>query len=183
MSAEASPSERKLAPASATAASVLSKSRVDLAKQSSLVTISDAFRDWAVPPARSLFVLVIVPGGGSKNSPPLTAQWWFANLWGTPCDLKNILPDGNSSNCASPNALRRADFHGLDHCTEPDGEGAMHLVAVENGSQLVAAIVLAGIILYELRAAVIALNNTERYYTAFTLVLASAFLCIAVLSR
>jgi hypothetical protein len=44
-------------------------------------------------------------------------------------------------------------------------------------------IVLAGIILYELRTAVIALNNTERYYTAFALVLASAVLCIAVLSR
>ena len=52
----------------------------------------------------------------------------------------------------------------------------MHLVAAENGSQIVAAIVLAGIILYELRAATIALNNAER-------VLASAVLCIAVLSR
>jgi hypothetical protein len=59
----------------------------------------------------------------------------------------------------------------------------MHLVAAENGSQLVAAIVLAGIILYELRAAIIALNNAERYYTAFSLVLASAFPCIAVFSR
>ena len=59
----------------------------------------------------------------------------------------------------------------------------MHLLAAENGLHLVAAIVLAGIILFELRAAVVALNNTERYYTAFTLVLASAVLCIAVLSR
>ena len=59
----------------------------------------------------------------------------------------------------------------------------MHLVAAENGLQLVAAIVLAGIILYELRAAVIALTNAERYYTAFMLVLASAVMCIAVLSR
>ena len=59
----------------------------------------------------------------------------------------------------------------------------MHLVAAQNGLHLVAAIVLAGIILYELRTAVIALNNTERYYTAFALVLASAVLCIAVLSR
>jgi hypothetical protein len=59
----------------------------------------------------------------------------------------------------------------------------MHLLAAENGSQLVAAIVLAGIILFELRAAVIALNNAERYYTSVTLVLASAVLCIAVLSR
>ena len=58
----------------------------------------------------------------------------------------------------------------------------MHLVAAQNGLHLVAA-VLAGIILYELRTAVIALNNTERYYTAFALVLASAVLCIAVLSR
>jgi hypothetical protein len=47
----------------------------------------------------------------------------------------------------------------------------MHLVAAENGSQIVAAIVLAGIILYELRAAIIALNNAERYYTAFHLCL------------
>jgi hypothetical protein len=60
---------------------------------------------------------------------------------------------------------------------------AMHLVTAENGLQLVAAIVLAGIILFELRAAVIALNNAERYYTAFTLVLASAVVCLAVLSR
>lgn len=58
----------------------------------------------------------------------------------------------------------------------------MHLVA-ENGARLVAAIVLAGIILYELRTAVVALNNAERYYTAFALVLAVALVCIAVLSR
>jgi hypothetical protein len=30
---------------------------------------------------------------------------------------------------------------------------------------------------------VVALNNSERYYTAFTLVLATAVVCIAVLSR
>ena len=59
----------------------------------------------------------------------------------------------------------------------------MHLVTAEGSLQLVAAIVLAGIILFELRAAVIALNNAERYYTAFTLVLASAVVCLAVLSR
>ena len=47
----------------------------------------------------------------------------------------------------------------------------------------VASIVLAGIILYELRTAVIALNNAERYYTSFTLVLASAVMCIAILTR
>ena len=58
----------------------------------------------------------------------------------------------------------------------------MHLVA-ENAARLVAAIVLAGIILYELRTAVVALNNAERYYTAFALVLAVALVCIAVLSR
>ena len=62
-------------------------------------------------------------------------------------------------------------------------EEAMHLVTAENSLQLVAAIVLAGIILFELRTAVIALNNAERYYTAFTLVLASAVVCLAVLSR
>jgi len=59
----------------------------------------------------------------------------------------------------------------------------MHLVSNGNGFQLVAAIVLAGIILFELRAAVVALNNADRYYTAFTLVLTSAVLCPAVLSR
>jgi hypothetical protein len=59
----------------------------------------------------------------------------------------------------------------------------MHLVAAEDSLKLVAAIVLAAIILYELRTAVVALNNSERYYTAFTLVLATAVVCIAVLSR
>jgi hypothetical protein len=48
---------------------------------------------------------------------------------------------------------------------------------------LVAAIVLSGIILYVLRTAVIALNTAERYYTSFSLVLASAVMCIAILSR
>jgi hypothetical protein len=50
----------------------------------------------------------------------------------------------------------------------------MHLVAAENGLQLVAAIVLSGIILYFLRLAVIGLNNAARCYTAFVLVLVSA---------
>jgi hypothetical protein len=59
----------------------------------------------------------------------------------------------------------------------------MHLVAAEGSLNLVAAIVLAAIILYELRTAVVALNSAERYYTAFTLVLATAAVCIAVLSR
>jgi hypothetical protein len=59
----------------------------------------------------------------------------------------------------------------------------MHLATTETGLQLVAAIVLAGIILFELRTAVVALNNADRYYTAFTLVLASAVVCLAVLSR
>jgi hypothetical protein len=59
----------------------------------------------------------------------------------------------------------------------------MHLVAAENGLQLVAAIVLSGIILYFLRLAVIGLNNAERYYTAFVLVLVSATVCIAILMR
>jgi hypothetical protein len=35
--------------------------------------------------------------------------------------------------------------------------------------QLVASIVLAAIILFYLRMAVLALNSAERYYTAFTL--------------
>jgi len=60
---------------------------------------------------------------------------------------------------------------------------AMHFVAAEDSLKLVAAIVLAAIILYELRTEVVALNNSERYYTAFTLVLATAVVCIAVLSR
>lgn len=41
---------------------------------------------------------------------------------------------------------------------------------------LVASIVLAAIILFYLRMAVIALNTAERYYTAFALVLAVAVL-------
>jgi hypothetical protein len=49
--------------------------------------------------------------------------------------------------------------------------------------QLVAAIVLAGIILYESRTAVIALNNAEKHYTAFALVAASVVMCIAILAR
>jgi hypothetical protein len=48
---------------------------------------------------------------------------------------------------------------------------------------LVAAIVLAGIILYYLRTTVVALNNAERYYTAFSLVLAVAVVCIAILEH
>ena len=59
----------------------------------------------------------------------------------------------------------------------------MHLLAAENSSQLVAAIVLSGIILYFLRLAVVGLNNAEHYYTAFVLVLASATVCIAILMR
>ncbi len=49
--------------------------------------------------------------------------------------------------------------------------------------QLVAAIVLAAIILFYLRMMVLALNNAERYYTAFTLVLATAVVCIAILEQ
>jgi hypothetical protein len=49
--------------------------------------------------------------------------------------------------------------------------------------QLVAAIVLAMIILYYLRTAVIALNDAERYYTSFTLVLSVAVVCIAILEQ
>jgi hypothetical protein len=48
---------------------------------------------------------------------------------------------------------------------------------------LVAAIVLSGIILYYLRTMVVALNNAERYYTAFALVLTVAVVCIATLER
>jgi hypothetical protein len=47
--------------------------------------------------------------------------------------------------------------------------------------QLRGGAISAGTILYELRTAVIALNSAERYYTAFTLVLASAVMRIAVL--
>jgi FlaA1/EpsC-like NDP-sugar epimerase len=53
----------------------------------------------------------------------------------------------------------------------------------EGAMQLVAAIVLAGIILYYLRTTVIALNNAERYYTAFALVLTVAVVCLAILER
>ena len=49
--------------------------------------------------------------------------------------------------------------------------------------ELVAAIVLAAIILYYLRAAVTALNITERYYTSFTPVLVTAVVCIAILEK
>lgn len=59
----------------------------------------------------------------------------------------------------------------------------MHFITAENGLHLVAAIVLGGIILYLLRTAVIALNNAERYHTAFALVLACAVMCLAILSR
>jgi hypothetical protein len=45
------------------------------------------------------------------------------------------------------------------------------------------AIVLAAIILFYLRMAVLALNNAERYYTAFTLVLATAVVCIMILGE
>jgi hypothetical protein len=47
----------------------------------------------------------------------------------------------------------------------------------------VAAIVLAGIILYYLRTMVVALNNAERYYTPFALVLSVAVVCITILER
>jgi hypothetical protein len=48
---------------------------------------------------------------------------------------------------------------------------------------IVAAIVLAGIILYCLRAVVIWLNNSERYFTSFALVLTCAVVCMAILER
>jgi hypothetical protein len=47
----------------------------------------------------------------------------------------------------------------------------------------VAAIVLAGIVLYCLRAVVIWLNNSERYFTSFAFVLTSAVVCMAILER
>jgi hypothetical protein len=47
----------------------------------------------------------------------------------------------------------------------------------------VAAIVLAVIIVYYLRSAVIALNSAERYYTEFALVVASAVMSISILER
>jgi hypothetical protein len=49
--------------------------------------------------------------------------------------------------------------------------------------QTVAAIVLAAIILFYLRMAVMALNSAERYYTAFTLVLATASVCVLILGE
>jgi hypothetical protein len=49
--------------------------------------------------------------------------------------------------------------------------------------QLVAAIVLAAIILYYLRTTVVALNNAERYYTSFGLVLTVAMVCIVILEH
>ena len=49
--------------------------------------------------------------------------------------------------------------------------------------QTVAAIVLAAIILFYLRMAVLALNSAERYYTAFTLVLATGAVCILILGE
>lgn len=49
--------------------------------------------------------------------------------------------------------------------------------------RLVAAIVLAGIILYMLRTTVSALNSAERPYTAFALVTASAVICMAILAH
>jgi hypothetical protein len=49
--------------------------------------------------------------------------------------------------------------------------------------ELVAAIVLAAIILFYLRMAVLALNNAEHYYTAFILVLSVAVVCIAILEH
>lgn len=48
---------------------------------------------------------------------------------------------------------------------------------------LVAAIVLAGIILYYLRTVVVALNSAGRCYTAFALVLSVTDVCIAILER
>lgn len=56
-------------------------------------------------------------------------------------------------------------------------------MTVGSGLHPVAAIVLGGIILYLQRTAVIALNNAERYHTAFGLVLACAVTCPAILSR
>ncbi len=47
--------------------------------------------------------------------------------------------------------------------------------------ELVTAIVLAAIIFFYLRIAVLALNNGERYYASFTLVLSVAVMCIAIL--
>jgi hypothetical protein len=49
--------------------------------------------------------------------------------------------------------------------------------------QLVASIVLAAIILFYLRMAVLALNSAERYYTAFALVLSTAVVCILILGE
>jgi hypothetical protein len=49
--------------------------------------------------------------------------------------------------------------------------------------ELVAAIVLAAIILFYLRMVFLALNNAERYYTSFTLVLSVFGVCIAILER
>jgi hypothetical protein len=49
--------------------------------------------------------------------------------------------------------------------------------------ELVAAILLAAIMLFYLRMMVIALNNAERYYTSFTLVLSVAVVCIAILEH
>jgi hypothetical protein len=49
--------------------------------------------------------------------------------------------------------------------------------------ELVAAIVFAMIILFYLRTIVIALNNAERYYISFTLVLSVAVVCIAILEH
>ena len=57
------------------------------------------------------------------------------------------------------------------------------LVRAEDAMQLVASIVLAAIILFYLRMAVLALNSAERYYTAFTLVLSTAVVCILILGE
>ena len=54
------------------------------------------------------------------------------------------------------------------------------LVTVESGLQLVAAIVLAGIILFELGGLRGRIQQSDRYFTAFTLFLASAAVCFAV---
>jgi hypothetical protein len=43
--------------------------------------------------------------------------------------------------------------------------------------------VLAAIILFYLRMVVLALNNAQHYYTAFTLVLTTAVVCIAILEH
>jgi uncharacterized membrane protein len=53
----------------------------------------------------------------------------------------------------------------------------------EDAMHLVAAIVLAAIILYYLRTMVVALNSAQHHYTAFTLVLIVAVVCIAILER